>query len=594
MSLEQPKDPLKDTFTVTGGRDIGKQVTRLKNKLLAAVSEIIGRSYVLVDTANEISPSELAARELLTDLESTIQTSKQTYKYIQEELGVGFNLADHFLGIYRDQQHKILNLVNQLKGFTFLMLHKEVTQQFPLMKAALESINSRCDEIDLVMKRFYEHIKHQDDEAPKTLPDVESDIIIPTQTGSVLVVDDDSNFRYVLTSILENYGFTPTGAANGREALATLKKCTVQNQFFDLIILDLLMDDITGFEIMDFMKENPELASIPVIIVSGLNEPKLIAQCISSGADEFITKPIDNYLLLSRINACMEKQRLKEKEYAQFFPPALAKDFARNPKLKELANDAEVSILFADIRGFSAISEKLNPADGMEWLGDVLGCLSDCIQDNDGVVLDYIGDEIMGMWGAPYPDPRHAELACQAAIEMLDRLPQKIDPKWQHFIPEGTRIGIGINSGVARVGNTGSDRRFKYGATGNTVNLASRIQGSTKYLRTPFVISKATKDKLGKSFHPRRLCSVQVVNVEQPVHLYELVCDSSKMKIVGLYENALQLFEQQRLKEATSALAELLSEQPDDGPALLLMSKIVDVLINKDAQFSPVIKLPGK
>lgn len=576
-------------------RDTQKQVAILRDKLLSAVSEIIGHSTILTEVSSDFSGDHSAATELLEDLTKNIQTSKETYAYIRDELGSGISQSANFLDAYRRQQHRILNLINRLQGVTFLMLHKNMTPQFPQLKPALEAIEKRCQECELLIRRFGE--LQQDSDYDFEIEDSDDDIqfLLPERAGRILVVDDDSNNRNLLESVLGKYGLQAQLLADGRAAMESLRRSVSEREYFDVVLLDLLMSDVTGFEVLEFMKSQPELSGIPVIIVSGLNQPKLIAQCIKAGADEFLTKPVDNYLLMSRINACLEKQKLKEAEFARFFPAELARDFARNPTLQDVAADADVSILFADIRGFSAICERLQPAESMKWIGDVLGCLSNCIQLHGGVVLDYIGDEIIGMWGAPYEDPQHAEKACDAAVAMLQALPLEVDPKWKELIPEGTRVGIGINSGLARVGNTGSEHRFKYGANGNTVNLASRLQGATKYLQSPFVISQQTRDRLGPTYTTRRLCSVEVVNVQEPVGLYELVSDSQhSISAVRKYENALSLFENQQLSEATAELADLLSVNPVDGPALLLMSKIVEVLINKNVAFNPVIKLPGK
>ena len=128
----------------------------------------------------------------------------------------------------------------------------------------------------------------------------------------------------------------------------------------------------------------------------------------------------------------------------------------------------------------------------------------------------------MAMWGAPEKQPDHAKLACTAALVMQGQLP-KLNERWQAFLGEPMGLGIGINAGVARVGNTGSQRKFKYGALGNTVNLASRVQGATKYLKTGLLIAGSVHAQLTAEFDTRQLCRARVVNIAEPVDLYELV-----------------------------------------------------------------------
>src|SRR5262249_22323721 len=159
---------------------------------------------------------------------------------------------------------------------------------------------------------------------------------------------------------------------------------------------------------------------------------------------------------------------------------------------------------------------------------------------------DYIGDELMAMWGAPVQQPDHARRACRAALDMLAQLP-KLNQIWQPILEEPLGLGIGINTGEARVGNVGTARKFKYGPLGNTVNLASRVQGATKYLKARLLITQATRNKLDAGFSTRRLCRVRVVNIQEPVVLYELVAPGQvgPPDLKAGYEKALDEFEKQ-------------------------------------------------
>jgi adenylate cyclase len=209
-----------------------------------------------------------------------------------------------------------------------------------------------------------------------------------------------------------------------------------------------------------------------------------------------------------------------EVRFGQFFTPELARQLTLQPDLLK-GRDSEVSILFCDIRGFSRISEKLGPAGTVEWISDVMGALSDCVLAHRGVLVDYIGDELMAMWGAPESQEDHARLACRAALDMQSLMP-KLNERWLERLGEPTGLGIGVNTGRARVGNTGSKHKFKYGPLGPMVNLASRVQGATKYLRTPLLITEYTRARLGDEFWTRRLCKVRVVNIATAVDLFEL------------------------------------------------------------------------
>jgi adenylate cyclase len=297
---------------------------------------------------------------------------------------------------------------------------------------------------------------------------------------------------------------------------------------------------------------------------------------------------------LARIE--QEKAALNaEVRFGQFFTPELARQLTLEPDLLK-GRDSEVSILFCDIRGFSRISERLGPGGTVDWIGEVMGTLSDCVLTHRGVLVDYIGDELMAMWGAPEVQEDHARLACRAALDMQSILP-KLNERWQARLGEPMGLGIGVNTGRARVGNTGSNHKFKYGPLGPMVNLASRVQGATKYLRTRLVITKSTRDRLGEEFLTRRLCRVRVVNIPTPVELFELAPpgDAVWKTIQARYEHALEEFERGNFSAATRTLGNLVAEHDEDGPSLVLMGRAINALVTPEAgSLDPVWELPGK
>lgn len=295
--------------------------------------------------------------------------------------------------------------------------------------------------------------------------------------------------------------------------------------------------------------------------------------------------------------ARMEQERMAIQmrvQFEQFFTRELSQQLALEPNLLE-GRDADVTLLFCDIRGFSRISEKLGPEGTVRWVGQVMGTLSDAVLKYQGVLVDYIGDELLAMWGAPIEQPDHAELACRAALDMLAALPI-MNERWQPILEEPLHIGIGINTGTARVGNTGSQHKFKYGPLGNTVNLASRVQGASKYLKCTLLVTENTHARLPPTFKTRKLCEVRVVNIKQPVALYELYPDNQPHwpALKTTYETALKEFVDREFRPASRTLANLLGEVHDDGPALVLLSRAVHAAVNGAEEHHPVWDLPGK
>jgi adenylate cyclase len=281
-------------------------------------------------------------------------------------------------------------------------------------------------------------------------------------------------------------------------------------------------------------------------------------------------------------------------QFEQFFTPELARQLAVEPDLLE-GRDCEVTVLFCDIRGFSRFSETLGPAKTVQWVRDVMSALSDCVLAHHGVLVDYIGDELMAMWGAPENEPRHASLACKAGLDMLHCLPA-LNAQWSETLGGAMDLGIGINSGPARVGNTGSRHKFKYGPLGNTVNLASRVQGATKYLRARLLITGSTQARLAEDFAARRLCPVRVVNIGEPVILYELAPadQTGWLDLKQAYEQAFDAFQRGNFRQAAQIAANILATHPDDGPTIVLLSRAGQSLASPGEVFDPVWELPGK
>lgn len=423
----------------------------------------------------------------------------------------------------------------------------------------------------------------------------------PSFTGRLLVVDDSIDDREELVETLREAGHSVIAADDGHEALALLTATGAdddEENDFDIVLLDLSMPGMDGKEVLRELRRVGKLKYQPVIVVTGRRGEDDAVDCITIGAEGFLTKPVRSKLLLAEVDRCLEKRRLREREFEQFFPPAVARHFARHPDSSEMeARQAEVTVLFCDIRGFSGISERLGGYRTVPWLRDVLECLSQCVVDLEGVLVDYTGDEVMAMWGAPRQIEDHAERACTAALAMLGAL-SGLNDRWRTEIGCETDVGIGVNSGLAHVGNIGTRRKLKYGPLGNTVNLASRVQGASAHVKTRLIITRETRHGLPERWHAqtRQLCDVRVKNILEPVRLYELATATrpSWKLIKAEYERALKEFHEERFPESLATLGNLLRECPDDGPALLLMGRVVSAMSQDDSTFDPVWQLPSK
>jgi adenylate cyclase len=366
----------------------------------------------------------------------------------------------------------------------------------------------------------------------------------------------------------------------------------LEQQRFDVCLLDILS---SGVQVIDMIQRirNSLTAGAPYIIV--LTDPAskfAAAEAIENGADDFMEKHVDERLLQARIRSSLRQNDARLSELSKFLPANILDQVLLHKNLMAKPRPADVSVMVCDVRGFSRVSERLGPVQTITWISDVMNELSRTILEHGGTIVDYVGDEIMAMWGAPVGSPEHPSEACDCAIAIQEAV-TVLSEKWRAIVGSETRLGIGINSGLAVVGNTGSRHRMKYGPLGDTVNLASRVQGATKYLRSSILITQSTASRLDRRLRGRRVCSVRVHNIREPVQLFELAtCDSNSEDInCRAYENALAAFESEHHSTAQAFLAQLLIENPKDGPSMLLMLRVIQSQLG--GVFDPVWTLPG-
>lgn len=289
-----------------------------------------------------------------------------------------------------------------------------------------------------------------------------------------------------------------------------------------------------------------------------------------------------------------QEQERSRSRLAEFFSPRVAEVLNRRPELLA-GQDVEVTVLFCDIRGFSGVAEQVGPTKTIEWLNDVLSELSECIVDRDGVLVDYVGDQVMAMFGAPQAQSDHATRGLDAAVEMQHRA-AVLRERWREQVPRPFDVGIGLNTGMARVGNIGSRLKFKYGVLGNTVNVASRLQDATKQLGVRCVAAGATIQSATWRDRARRVAILNVVGIDGPVEVFEVVEEANEAwkRLRVDYESALEDYEFRRFGEATQKLGLVMRSFPEDRPSQLLLRRAVAELTEPSANFSSVWKFTSK
>ncbi|MFH1146775.1 MAG: adenylate/guanylate cyclase domain-containing protein [Pseudomonadota bacterium] len=284
-------------------------------------------------------------------------------------------------------------------------------------------------------------------------------------------------------------------------------------------------------------------------------------------------------------NFIEERQgRFLKKAFTSYVSPELVGEIIKNPGILKLGGEKrEVSILFSDIRGFTTLSEKLSPEDLVTLLNEYLGPMTDIVLAHKGTLDKYIGDAIMAIFNAPLTTEKHAMRACETAIEMIEKL-KEINVQFKNKGFPEISIGIGINTAEAIVGNMGTHTRFDYTAVGDSVNLASRLEGLNKIYGTRIIISESTLSQLESavgpqdqgSFAVRELDSIKVKGKDKPVVIYELSAGLNE-ELRLKFAEGLRLYREGSFKEA-GAIFSALAQKYEDKPSVAFVERCGELM----------------
>jgi class 3 adenylate cyclase len=300
-------------------------------------------------------------------------------------------------------------------------------------------------------------------------------------TGNLLVVDDDAMNREMMARRLQRSGFNITTAENGRVALDHLNR-----QCFDLVLLDIIMPELDGFRTLEFIKADPKLRHLPVIMLTALDDVDSTVRCIEAGAEDYVPKPFNPVILHARINASLEKKRLRDKEQAYLaelqaeransdrlllnvLPKAVADRLKQGERII-VDSFREATVVFADIVGFTSFSANMAPSRTVQLLNDLFSGFDKLAETYELEKIKTIGDSYMVVGGIPTPDPEHAERCAWMALDMLEVLKH-----FNHRNSINLDLRVGMNSGPVVAGIIGT-KKFSYDLWGDTVNVASRME----------------------------------------------------------------------------------------------------------------------
>ncbi len=296
--------------------------------------------------------------------------------------------------------------------------------------------------------------------------------------GRILVVDDNRLNRLKLARNLEQQGHVVSLAENGLQAMEMLGEDP-----FDLMLLDILMPEMDGFQVLERMNEDSEFRGIPVIVISAVEEMDSVIRCIEMGAEDHLPKPYDPVLLNARIGASLEKKRLRDEVmkqlefisdiFGKYVPESVAKQIVADGGALE-PKQSVATILYTDIESFTTTAESIPPKQVVQMLNEYFPAVIEPISRFGGVVNQFQGDAMLVTFNVPLEDADHAQNAVNAAIGIQ----QASSGRTFAGVPLRTRIGV--NTGEVIAGNIGAGDRFNYTVHGDAVNLAARLEQLNK------------------------------------------------------------------------------------------------------------------
>jgi len=340
----------------------------------------------------------------------------------------------------------------------------------------------------------------------------------------ILIVDDEAGTRNLIAEVVQEMGHEVALAANGPDGLRLAR-----GQPPDLILLDVTMPGMNGFEVCEVLRAEPRTSEIPVIMLTGMQEPEHRVRGLITGADDYVTKPFSPGELAARIekrlkaksavDALREQQAKIRRLFERLVEPPVVEKLLQNPELVKLGGELqEVSVLFADLEGFSAMAERIPPGSLLGALNQYHELMVSVARRNHGTVNKFLGDGVMVLYNTPLSLGRHALAAVSTALEIRDALGAlhaRLEP--------GHRLGIniGVHTGQAVVGGVGAAELMEFTAVGDTVNLAARLQETAS--RSQILASAATFEQVSDRVVGRAVGELRVKNRAVPVMTYEVL-----------------------------------------------------------------------
>ena len=414
-----------------------------------------------------------------------------------------------------EMRHDIRNAIGITKGYAELI--KDTAE------APSATLSNLLDKIMLWSAKTISTLERtrrkQTDSSPFAMTAIKQQH--PDHRSHILILDDEPANRDLLSRHIQQLGLETFACATADEAYEVLR-----NNDIDLILLDLIMPGVSGHQVL------ADLKASQLWRASGLSDQDEVIKCIQAGADDYLQKPFNKVLLQARLHAGLDRKRWVDKErelsnelekshrfikntFGRYLSTEIVSKLLDKPDGLDMGGQLQtVSILMADIRGFTTISESLPPQKVVKVLNNYLGTMADIIMAHDGTVDEFIGDAILALFGAPVAKADDSDRAIACALAMQ----AEMDAINERNIAEGLpsiRIGIGINTGEVVAGNIGSKKRAKYGVVGHAVNVTSRVEDQTQ--PGEILVAQSTLDHCSLKLHTGRELRLQPKGVKETI-----------------------------------------------------------------------------
>jgi adenylate cyclase len=550
-------DIRKGSSPTDGGERTSQALwSHLRHELRTPLNAIIGYSEMLLEDTDDAGLKEFAS-----DLKQVLAAGRQLLAIVNELLDAGKLASDdvafNLESLIANLDYQARAPLNGVIGYSEILLEnavekgqKEITPDLEKIHAAgklfLARLNNIIDfsNLDAGLKSPAPGATDQSpliDSVMASLRELaqESAAVTGGETGSILVVDDNEINRDLLSRYLARLGHTVQSAPDGRKALEM-----IDSGAFDLVLLDIMMPELNGYQVLQHLKDSSNWRDLPVIMISALDEMDSVVRCIELGAADYLSKPFNPVLLRARVGACLEKKRLRDLEkeqkrqlqelnaalevrnrfirqtFGRYLSDDIVESILERPDgLKIGGEKRQATILMSDLRGFTSLSEGLPAEDVVSMVNIYLETMTDIILKYQGTIDEFIGDGILVIFGAPFQRPDDARRAVACAVEMQLAMASVNDRNRQAGYPE-VALGIGVNTGNMVVGNIGSKKRTKYGVVGSNVNLTARIESYT--VGGQIFISENTLKECGDIVQIENAMQVSPKGVKEPLTIYEV------------------------------------------------------------------------